>query len=107
MSVDGCCSSSFSSCSAFSSNPTQRNLRMSLTISLDAAGVCFAGISMIFSRVFLLLLHYVLPTSQTPTFVKVYSLKRKFLLKTFVASRCDAAYDGRLFVALRLRHAKS
>ena len=41
MSVAACRSSSFSSCSAFSSNPTQRNLRMSLIISLDAAGVLF------------------------------------------------------------------
>ena len=30
MSVTACSYSSFSSCSAFSSNPTQRNLRMSL-----------------------------------------------------------------------------
>jgi mono/diheme cytochrome c family protein len=46
-SVVACCTSSFSSCSAFSSNPTQRNLRMSLTISLDAVDVCLGGISMI------------------------------------------------------------
>src|SRR6516164_1359364 len=97
VSVADCGSSSFSSCSAFSSNPTQRNFRVSLTISLDAAGVCFAGISMIvFARV-LALLHYVLPTSQPPTFVTHESYIRssvKFLRKTFVAGQCDATYGG-------------
>ena len=39
------------SCSAFSSNPTQRNLRISMTISLEAVGACLAGVSMmIYSR---------------------------------------------------------
>ena len=47
VSVTVCRSSSFSSCSAFSSNPAQRNLRMSMIISLEAVGVCFAGVSMI------------------------------------------------------------
>ena len=46
---------------------------------------------------FLLLLHYVPPTSQPPTFVAhefIYLLKRKFLLKTFVAGQCGATYES-------------
>ena len=48
VSVTACCSNSFSSCLALSSNPTQRNLRMSLTISLDDdVGACLATVSII------------------------------------------------------------
>jgi hypothetical protein len=47
LSVTARCSSSFSGRSAFSFNPTQRNLRISMTISLEAVGVCLAGVSMI------------------------------------------------------------
>jgi hypothetical protein len=45
-SVTVCRSSFFSSCTAFSSNPAQRNLQMSLTISLDAGALCFVRFSM-------------------------------------------------------------
>ena len=55
VSVTACCSNSFSSCLALSSNPTQRNLRMSLTISLDDVGACLATVSIIvLSRVLVL-----------------------------------------------------
>jgi hypothetical protein len=34
-------------CFAFSSNPAQRNLRISMAISLEAVGACLAGVFMI------------------------------------------------------------
>jgi hypothetical protein len=70
---------------------------MSLTISLDAAGVCFAGISMIvLARVlaFIALCVADVAASNVCRALVIYSLKRKFLLKTFVAGQCDATYDG-------------
>ena len=90
-------SSSFSSCSAFSSNPTQRNLRMSLTISLDAAGVCFAGISMIVLALvlaFIALCAADVAASNVCRARVIYLLKRKFLLKTFVVGQCGATYES-------------
>jgi hypothetical protein len=68
VSVTVCRSSSFSSCSAFSSNPAQRNLRMSLTISLDAGALCFAGFSMTVLARVLTSIALRLLASQPPTF---------------------------------------
>ena len=67
-SVTVCRSSFFSSCTAFSSNPAQRNLQMSLTISLDAGALCFAGFSMTVLARVLTSIALRLLASQPPTF---------------------------------------
>ena len=58
----------------FSSNPTQRNLRITLTISLDAVGACLAGISMIvLSRVLAFCCTIVLMASRPPFAVAAFA----------------------------------
>jgi hypothetical protein len=73
---------------------------MSLTISLDAADVRFAGISMI---VLARVLAFIAPCdAQVAAFVTHQSYIRSsvnFLLKTFVAGQCGAANDGTLCCA--------